>query len=310
MNNDWINDYLMHHGIRGQKWGIRRFQNPDGSLTPRGKKRYLDKDGWMTKDGMELSRQAYRDQARAFGTHDSEALAKAYRTSADLSGTTAREFTYANEAKIKMSRDEYVTDAKERVINTWNNPNKEHDTLLQYFDGTLSEIQRNDSDSLDKHFDLIKDARNKVDDGSPLTDNERAVIAVIDYLDERKADIDVRFESVRKEIESVKERQIKDIQTKASSKIEETAKKYAKANKDKETGDLVRMDLKERVSQIPNKMNEARREQKFEQAFIDRFKNESWYKDPYIRVTKYGEYLQDFDDYLSRGEDELRIKKG
>lgn len=31
---------LYHHGIKGQKWGIRRFQNPDGSLTSAGKKRY------------------------------------------------------------------------------------------------------------------------------------------------------------------------------------------------------------------------------------------------------------------------------
>lgn len=33
---------LNHHGVRGQKWGIRRFQNKDGSLTPAGKKRYGD----------------------------------------------------------------------------------------------------------------------------------------------------------------------------------------------------------------------------------------------------------------------------
>ena len=33
-------DYLAHHGIKGQKWGIRRFQNSDGSLTSEGKKRY------------------------------------------------------------------------------------------------------------------------------------------------------------------------------------------------------------------------------------------------------------------------------
>lgn len=31
---------LMHYGIKGQKWGVRRFQNPDGSLTNLGKSRY------------------------------------------------------------------------------------------------------------------------------------------------------------------------------------------------------------------------------------------------------------------------------
>lgn len=35
-----INGELYHHGIKGQKWGVRRYQNKDGSLTPAGKKRY------------------------------------------------------------------------------------------------------------------------------------------------------------------------------------------------------------------------------------------------------------------------------
>lgn len=36
---------LYHHGIKGMKWGIRRFQNADGSLTKAGKKRYGDEEG-------------------------------------------------------------------------------------------------------------------------------------------------------------------------------------------------------------------------------------------------------------------------
>lgn len=39
MNSDYDSE-LKHHGILGQKWGIRRFQNPDGTLTPAGRERY------------------------------------------------------------------------------------------------------------------------------------------------------------------------------------------------------------------------------------------------------------------------------
>jgi len=31
--------YLMHHGVKGQRWGVRRYQNEDGSLTEAGKRK-------------------------------------------------------------------------------------------------------------------------------------------------------------------------------------------------------------------------------------------------------------------------------
>lgn len=39
-HSDIEDDHLEHHGILGQKWGVRRYQNTDGSLTEEGKKRY------------------------------------------------------------------------------------------------------------------------------------------------------------------------------------------------------------------------------------------------------------------------------
>lgn len=42
-------EFLIHHGIKGQKWGVRRFQNPDGSLTKLGKNRYASNTPPNTK---------------------------------------------------------------------------------------------------------------------------------------------------------------------------------------------------------------------------------------------------------------------
>jgi len=33
-------NYLMHHGVSGQKWGVRRYQNEDGTLTEEGRAHY------------------------------------------------------------------------------------------------------------------------------------------------------------------------------------------------------------------------------------------------------------------------------
>lgn len=38
-------DYLKHYGVKGQRWGVRRYQNEDGSLTSKGKERYYESTG-------------------------------------------------------------------------------------------------------------------------------------------------------------------------------------------------------------------------------------------------------------------------
>lgn len=49
---DFINsgEELQHHGIKGMKWGVRRYQNEDGSYTSTGKARYIKNVNDMTDD--------------------------------------------------------------------------------------------------------------------------------------------------------------------------------------------------------------------------------------------------------------------
>lgn len=56
---------LYHHGVKGQKWGVRRYQNADGSLTAAGKKR-LKGSGKMTlQKGTELGRVSVEEKTDA-----------------------------------------------------------------------------------------------------------------------------------------------------------------------------------------------------------------------------------------------------
>ena len=65
---------LRHHGIKGQKWGVRRFQNKDGSLTPAGAKRYSVDDYKSALDKVNKADKTLKDVKKM----RNEAEAKTY----------------------------------------------------------------------------------------------------------------------------------------------------------------------------------------------------------------------------------------
>lgn len=78
-----MGDVLKHHGILGQKWGVRRYQNEDGSLTNAGKKRY------GVGDTKSLSRYGIGSNEYVSAYNDRlKALEKAYSNSKSITGKT------------------------------------------------------------------------------------------------------------------------------------------------------------------------------------------------------------------------------
>lgn len=70
-----MENYLSHHGIKGQKWGVRRFQNKDGSLTAAGKRRVSNK---------EIKNDLKDEYLKSYEKHYSTSKAKGYNDAADI----------------------------------------------------------------------------------------------------------------------------------------------------------------------------------------------------------------------------------
>lgn len=86
---------LYHHGIKGQKWGVRRYQYTDGSLTPAGKKRYFDIDNANMAD--RVSRIMGTKVKELTNTARTQITGKQYVDTYLKSGTTL--------ARIQTSKD-------------------------------------------------------------------------------------------------------------------------------------------------------------------------------------------------------------
>lgn len=107
---------LYHHGIKGQKWGVRRFENSDGTLTAAGKERYY---GHKSKSGMSDETKGKLKKAAKVAAITAGTALAAYGTyrlakSGALDGVAQRMAERNEKNRVMKDRMEYVSSMHKR----------------------------------------------------------------------------------------------------------------------------------------------------------------------------------------------------
>lgn len=116
---------LQHHGILGQKWGIRRYQNPDGSLTPEGQarvaKRMQKKDTrWAKRNYNKIYKKAYKSVKKDINKYVKNDLSKQmpmYNKSGQVSLTFANAYNRKLADLMNQNVDSLPTSPSGKVVN-------------------------------------------------------------------------------------------------------------------------------------------------------------------------------------------------
>lgn len=168
---------LYHHGVRGMKWGIRRYQNKDGSLTAAGKKRYSDDVKNMSTDELRKKvnrmnmENRYIDLTRSPSSRvsrTSDSVEKASKTAGDINkiykttkGDKDPKGKLASQAIDGVSRTARAAKKIDNAVGNKSHTKKTRAKLESMSDSDLAKsVERLD---LEKQYSRLQ--KNKIDSG-------------------------------------------------------------------------------------------------------------------------------------------------
>ena len=116
-------DVICHHGVLGMKWGVRRYQNKDGSLTAAGKKRYYTNYDWSAKSLTKKGKKALQDKTGAWKDTPAGRVAKAYDEAKDAEDRRKHE-EFLKEYRETQKRAEQYLKEVDFLDTDWRNADK------------------------------------------------------------------------------------------------------------------------------------------------------------------------------------------
>ena len=119
-------EYLAHHGTKGQRWGVRRFQNSDGSLTAAGKLRYSVGNG-----GRSISKKVDPKSAAKLKKRQVKEAAKLERLKIKEAAKNEKRKEKLEKKKSHMTNKEYVKTLSDEELKAINNRDIAENTWLK-----------------------------------------------------------------------------------------------------------------------------------------------------------------------------------
>lgn len=196
---------LYHWGIKGMRWGVRRYQNADGSLTAAGRKRYTNPYGTLNDKGKK-----YYAKEKQRLAEERKALKAKQSTDNKLAKLDAQRKAN-DELKKSMDPKQKEIEAKREAETKLG-----RDVLNPYLDVEVANLSTNDLTAMNNRLNQAINFR---------TNMEKMGYTFVDKTQLPKSDIDHKIEELKKQKELLGlEKDIRDLKPKKVNKGAEIAK--------------------------------------------------------------------------------------
>lgn len=239
MDNCYTSDELYHWGIKGMKWGIRRYQNKDGSLTPAGQKRYN-----KAVETMNDANASARSKARAKNTIEKlKSSKKTDEPEETVAEKRARLLKSTDAKEIYENRDLLTTTELNDRIYRIDTEARLKSKIVEDRQQTGTEYVNSKMKNAKSTIDNVNNLLTSVDNAYKTVSNSAIGKALAKQLGLETPKKEFNLEDVWKNRNKLSSKELSD----ASSRVESMNKIEGRLNKERENAEKAQKEAQKQV---------------------------------------------------------------